>query len=100
MNLALLFDEDFTAENRVTLTGRRLQHLHSVIRVETGDCIPVGRVNGDIGTGEVLRLTETEAELRVSFDQVPPPALPLTLVLAMPRPKMFRRVLQTCATLG
>lgn len=100
MNLALLFDEDFTAEDRVTLTGRRLQHLHSVIRVETGDCIPVGRVNGDIGTGEVLRLTETEAELRVLFEQAPPPALPLTLVLAMPRPKMFRRVLQTCATLG
>ncbi|MEO9524307.1 16S rRNA (uracil(1498)-N(3))-methyltransferase [Marinobacter alexandrii] len=100
MNLALLFDEDFTADDRVRLTGRRLQHLHSVIRVETGDCIPVGRVNGDIGTGEVLRLTETEAELQVSFDQAPPPALPLTLVLAMPRPKMFRRVLQTCATLG
>ncbi|MBW4934544.1 16S rRNA (uracil(1498)-N(3))-methyltransferase [Marinobacter sp. F4206] len=100
MNLALLFEEDFTSADRARLTGRRLAHLHSVIRVSTGDCIPVGRVDGKIGTGEVLSLTDTEAELRVAFDQTPPAALPLTLILAMPRPKMFRRVLQTCATLG
>ena len=100
MNLALLFEADFTGADRVLLTGRRLAHLHSVLRVNTGDRIPVGRVDGDIGTGEVLRLTDSEAELRVSFEQAPPPALPLTLILAMPRPKMFRRVLQTAATLG
>ncbi|MBW7471240.1 16S rRNA (uracil(1498)-N(3))-methyltransferase [Marinobacter sp. M216] len=100
MNLALLFEEDFIGGDRVRLTGRRLAHLHSVIRVSTGDRIPVGRVDGDIGTAEVLHLTDTEAELRVSFHLPPPAALPLTLILAMPRPKMLRRVLQTCATLG
>ncbi len=100
MNLALLFDEDFIADDRVRLTGRRLAHLHSVLKVNTGDEIPVGRVNGDIGTGEILHLTDAVAELRVRLDRQPPPALPLTLVLAMPRPKMFRRILQTCATLG
>jgi len=100
MNLALLFDEDFVTPNRAVLTGRRLSHLHSVLKVRTGDHIPVGRANGLIGTGEVVRLTETLAELDVTLDQQPPSALPLTLVLAMPRPKMFRRVLQTCASLG
>lgn len=100
MNLALLFDEDFTAPDRALLTGRRLAHLHSVIKVKTGYQIPVGRVNGNMGSGEVVRLTDTEAELVVSLNQSPPPALPLTLILAMPRPKMFRRVLQTCASLG
>lgn len=100
MNLALLFDDDFIAPDRARLTGRRLAHLHSVLRVEAGDRIPVGKLNGDIGTGELLRLTDTEADLRVTLDQSAPPALPLTLILAMPRPKMFRRVLQTCATLG
>lgn len=29
-----------------------------------------------------------------------PPKLQLTLLLAMPRPKMFRRILQHCASLG
>lgn len=100
MNLALLFDDDFFGIDRVRLTGRRLAHLHSVLKASTGDRIPVGRLGGNLGTGEVLHLTESEAELQVSFDQPPPPALPLTLVLALPRPKMLRRVLQTCAALG
>ncbi|HAS76849.1 MAG TPA: 16S rRNA (uracil(1498)-N(3))-methyltransferase, partial [Marinobacter adhaerens] len=100
MNLALLFDEDFVATDRAVLRGRRLAHLQSVIKVVAGDTIPVGRSDGRLGTGEVVRLTDSEAELRVTLDQAPPPPLPLTLILAMPRPKMFRRILQTCAALG
>jgi len=100
MNLALLFEEDFIAPDRVRLRGRRLDHLKTVLKAGTGHRIPVGRVDGLIGHGEVLSLTDTEAELQVTLNQQPPPALPLTLVLAMPRPKMFRRVLQTCASLG
>ena len=100
MNLALLFDEDFIAPDRAILSGRRLAHLHSVIKVVAGDTVPVGREGGQMGTGVVVRLTDTEAELQVTLDQPPPAPLPLTLVLAMPRPKMFRRILQTCAALG
>lgn len=100
MNLALLFEEDFVDADRAILRGRRLTHLQSILRVTAGDSIPVGRADGNMGMGEVLRLTDTEAELRVTLDQTPPVPLPLTLILAMPRPKMFRRILQTCAALG
>lgn len=100
MNLALLFDDDFISADRALLRGRRLEHLNSILKASAGDRIPVGRVNGAMGFGEVLSLTTQEAELQVTLDQSPPPALPLTLILAMPRPKMFRRVLQTCAALG
>ncbi len=100
MNLALLFDADFISPERVVLRGRRLDHLTTVLKANTGDRIPVGRVNGAMGYGDVLRLTDREAELQVTLDQQAPPPLPLTLILAMPRPKMFRRVLQTSASLG
>jgi RsmE family RNA methyltransferase len=100
MNLALLFEEDFVDADRVILRGRRLTHLQSILKVTAGDSIPVGRADGNMGMGEVLGLTDAEAELRVTLDQTPPAPLPLTLVLAMPRPKMFRRILQTCAALG
>ncbi|MHA7927138.1 MAG: 16S rRNA (uracil(1498)-N(3))-methyltransferase [Marinobacter sp.] len=100
MNLALLFDEDFVAPDRAVLRGRRLAHLQSVIKAVSGDIVPVGQADGQMGTGEVVRLTDTEAELRVTLNQAPPEPLPLTLILAMPRPKMFRRILQTCAALG
>ncbi len=100
MNLALLFEEDFVTADRAVLTGRRLTHLHEVLKVTEGDLIPVGRVNGDIGTGRIVSLTDSQADILVELSEPPPPPLPLTLILAMPRPKMFRRVLQTCATLG
>ncbi|SHK22178.1 RNA methyltransferase, RsmE family [Marinobacter antarcticus] len=100
MNLALLFDEDFVAQNRVVLRGRRLEHIKSILRVSTGDQLPVGRVNGQMGLGKVIKLTDSETELVVVLDQQPPTPLPLTLILAMPRPKMLRRILQTSATLG
>ncbi|MCR8916114.1 16S rRNA (uracil(1498)-N(3))-methyltransferase [Marinobacter panjinensis] len=100
MNLALLFGEDFVSAEQAVLTGRRLAHLKSVLKVAEGSVVPVGLVNGDIGTGHVLQLTDTQATLQVELPEPPPSPLPLTMVLAMPRPKMFRRVLQTCATLG
>lgn len=100
MNLALLFNTDFIAPNRALLTGRRRAHLETVLGAKEGDSIPVGLVNGKTGTGEIVRLTEDEAELAVTLDSLPPEALPLTLILAMPRPKMFRRVLQAATALG
>ena len=100
MNLALLFAADFISTDTVRLSDRRLEHLRSIRKIAVGDSVPVGQVNGNIGVGRVTNLTAHFAELHVSLDRAPPAPLPLTLVLAMPRPKMFRRTLQTCATLG
>lgn len=100
MNLGLLFDDDFVADDRVVLRGRRRQHLETVLKVSEGDQVPVGKVNGLMGSGTVIRLDDREAELIIRLDTPSPKPLPLALVLAMPRPKMFRRVIQTCAALG
>ncbi|WP_454562367.1 16S rRNA (uracil(1498)-N(3))-methyltransferase [Pseudomonas sp. AIG] len=100
MNLLLLEEADFIAADRVVLRDRRLTHMQEVHRSEVGDSLRVGRINGLMGTAELLRLEAGEAELSVSFDQPPPAKLPLTLVLALPRPKMLRRVFQTVATMG
>lgn len=100
MNLGLLFDDDFISDDQVILRDRRRSHLETVLKAQTGDRVPVGRVNGLMGEGIVTHLDDREVHLTVTLDTPPPEPLPLTLVLAMPRPKMFRRVLQTCAALG
>ncbi|MEH6500525.1 MAG: 16S rRNA (uracil(1498)-N(3))-methyltransferase [Pseudoalteromonas distincta] len=100
MNLLLLRDDDFVSADHVRLDGRRLQHMHQVHQAKVGDQLKVGHLGGLMGSGELLTLSDTHVELRVKLDQPPPPKLPLTLLLAMPRPKMFRRILQHCATLG
>jgi RsmE family RNA methyltransferase len=100
MNLLLLEEADFIAADRVVLRDRRLTHMQEVHRSQVGDSLRVGRINGLMGSAELLRLEAGEAELRVTLDQSPPAKLPLTLVLALPRPKMLRRVFQTVATMG
>lgn len=100
MNLLLLEEADFIAADRVILRDRRLVHLHEVHRATEGDSLRVGRIGGLMGEGRLLRLTPQEAELRISLDQPPPAKLPITLLLALPRPKMLKRTLQTVATMG
>jgi len=100
VNLLLLEEADFISADRVILRDRRLKHMQEVHRSEVGDSLRVGRVGGLLGSAELLRLEPREAELSVSFDREPPAKLPLTLVLALPRPKMLRRVFQTVATMG
>jgi len=100
MNLILLCDDDFIAADRVRLDGRRLAHIAAVHRAEPGRALCVGRLNGRIGTGVVARIDACVVELEVALDRAPPAALPLRLVLALPRPKTLRRLLQAVAAMG
>lgn len=100
MNLILLFDEDFISDTRVQLTGRRLQHVLKVHRAKGGDKLRLGKLNGLLGEGEVISLSSEQLELEFQFYQQPPGPLPVTLLLALPRPKMLKRVLQSVSSLG
>jgi len=100
VNLLLLEEADFISADRVVLRDRRLTHMQEVHRAAVGDSLRVGRIGGLMGSAQLLRLEAHEAELQVSLDQAPPAKLPLTLVLALPRPKMLRRVLQTVSAMG
>jgi 16S rRNA U1498 N3-methylase RsmE len=99
VNLLLLEEADFIAADRVVLRDRRLTHMQEVHR--GGGRQPARRAHQRAdGQGRTAAPGGREAELRVSLDQPPPAKLPLTLVLALPRPKMLRRVFQTVATMG
>jgi len=100
VNLVLLDREDFVDHETVVLKGRRLTHLLSVNRVRERDSLVCGFLNGKIGTGTVTKQTDGFLEMRVELNQEPPEPLPLTLVLALPRPKMLKRIIEAVTTLG
>lgn len=100
MNLILLFQDDFIDNTIVRLQGRRLKHVLEVHRASVGDELCVGVLNGQIGFGKVKLLSQTLLEMEVRLERAPPPALPLTLILALPRPKVLRRVLRSVSSLG
>jgi len=86
--------------NKIALRGRRLKHLRQVHRANSGDILRVGEIDGLMGKGEILEINDALATLSISLDQSPPKKLPLRLVLALPRPKMLRRILRTIAEMG
>ena len=100
MNLILLDSEDFISHDVVRLRGRRLDHINSVLRAKPGDVLRVGFLGGKVGSGTVQSLSQTEVELLVDLDQDPPEPLHVTVILALPRPKACRRVLQAIASMG
>lgn len=100
MNLLLFTGADRLDAKRISVCDRRLQHLRQVHRARVGDTLRVGEIGGLIGEAELLEIDDTAAVLAVSLDQLPPPKLPLSLVLALPRPKMLRRILRNVAELG
>ncbi len=100
MNVVLLLPEDLLTPNLARLTGRRLAHVRQVHRAAIGDELAVGLLGGKMGRGRVLRLDADWLELDLRLDQEPPPKLSLTLVLAVPRPKVLNRVVAAAASLG
>jgi len=100
LNLLLLLPEDLAAPDRALLSGRRLAHVRDVHRARVGDELTVGLLGGAMGRGRVLRLDEGMLELGLVLDQAPPPKLPLSLVIALPRPKVLNRVVAAAASLG
>jgi RsmE family RNA methyltransferase len=100
MNVILLFPEDFIDANRVRLGGRRAAHIREIHRAAPGSSLRVGLVNDRIGCGVVTAMDEGRVELEVRLTEPPPAAVPLTLIVALPRPKIVRRILQSVAALG
>ena len=101
LNLILLFPEDFPNHtNHARLQGRRLTHVLDVHRASVGDDLCVGMLNNNIGTGRVTLLNESVLEMDVLLDQPPPSPLPMTLILALPRPKVLKRVLRSVSAMG
>jgi len=100
MNLVLLHDSDFIAPDVARLTGRRYEHITRVHRVAAGDTLVVGVENGRVGDGTIVRIDANAIEMRVVLDRDPPHALPLTLIVALPRPKVLNRVIASATSMG
>lgn len=100
MNLVLLSSEDFVSPQRVRLVGRRHAYIRDVHRAHVGSVLRIGEFGGRLGHGTVVAVDESELTMDVAFESDPPPPSPHIVLLALPRPKVLRRVLQCVAAMG
>ncbi|HET9267793.1 MAG TPA: RsmE family RNA methyltransferase, partial [Vicinamibacterales bacterium] len=86
-------------DGRATLEGAHARHALDVLRVAPGQDIRVGVIDGAIGTGRVTRVETDRVELHCTLGEVPPEP-DVDLLLALPRPKVMRRLWAQLAALG
>jgi RsmE family RNA methyltransferase len=100
VNLILLERSEANPAGEITLTGPRAGHLLHVLRVEPGQAVRVGILDGPRGVGTVISVAEGAVHLRCSFEAHAAPAPRVDLLLALPRPKVMRRLWAQIAALG
>ncbi|MBA3461223.1 MAG: RsmE family RNA methyltransferase [Deltaproteobacteria bacterium] len=100
MNLLLVEPEEVAGDGIVVLGDRRAEHLRKFIGVQVGSTVKAGIVAGGIGTAEVVSDDGTKMSLRLSITAPASVPMPVSLVLAVPRPKVLTRVIETAAAFG
>jgi RsmE family RNA methyltransferase len=100
MNLILLEPSEVSDFGDVSLAGARAEHLLKVLRVHPGQNVRFGILDGPCGIGTVTKVVDGTVELRCAFETSIAPHPRVDLLLALPRPKVMRRLWAQLAALG
>ena len=100
MNIVLLEAEQTQSEFWKIDSPRQLQHLRQHVQLNAGDTLKVGIRNGQRYLTEVVTISEQHILLRPIQLEAVPAKLPVHLILALPRPKVLRRMVMDAVTLG
>jgi len=100
VNLLLLDVSQVDADGRATVRGTALEHIRTVLKKGAGDTLVAGVVDGRIGTATIESVDDGAATVQCTLHRDPPPPSVVTLVVALPRPPMLRRVLFSAASMG
>jgi len=80
---------------------QQITHIKEVLKSKVGDSITIGQMGGYIGKATIAEINANEVLLSdVTLDKKPPAKLDLTVILALPRPKVLRRLIMDMTSLG
>ncbi|MEB6479802.1 16S rRNA (uracil(1498)-N(3))-methyltransferase [Acinetobacter vivianii] len=101
MNIVLL-ESDQRANNDAWQIDnpRQLQHLRQHLELNVGDSLKVGIRQESRYLTEVLEISEQRIMVRPIQADTVPEKLPVHLILALPRPKVLRRIIMDAVTIG
>jgi 16S rRNA (uracil1498-N3)-methyltransferase len=100
VNLLLLDQRECEHGSRVALTDLRAAHLLQVLRVTPGQTVRIGQLDGPLGIGTVDSAGDGRVTIRCVFETMIPPRPRVDVLLALPRPKVMRRLWAQLAALG
>ena len=101
MNIVLLnANQDCSSDIWSIEDQRQIKHLNQHLQLKAGDTLKVGVRDGQRYLTEVQSITAQQIMLRPIQAENVPNKLPVHLILALPRPKVLRRMIMDAVTLG
>jgi RsmE family RNA methyltransferase len=99
MNRILITPDELLQDGTVIFTDYRADHIRTVLKARVGDEVKTGILNGLIGSSSVAEIDEHRVVLRTHHTDQPLEPW-FDLLLAVPRPKVLKRLLPQLAALG
>lgn len=100
MNIVLLDPRQTQTETWTISSKRQVEHLHMHLAAKVGDTLKVGVRGASRYLTEIVDISEHTILLRPIQEEPVPAKLPVTLIVALPRPKVLRRLIMDAVTLG
>ena len=100
MNIVLLDERQTQADVWKITSKRQLDHLRTHVDVKVGDTLKVGILHGKRYLTKIVDISETAIHVQAIQEEAVPEKLAVTLIVALPRPKVLRRLIADSVTLG
>jgi RsmE family RNA methyltransferase len=100
VNLVLIEPDEISTTGDVVLSGGRAAHVLNVLHLQPGHQLRVGVVDGPVGSATVQSIGEGVVAVHCAFEASIAARPAIDLLLAVPRPKVMRRLWAQIAALG
>lgn len=101
MNVMILPSSAFDDTTAIIDEVGQFTHIKTVLKADVGDTLKIGKLGDKMGVGQIVHIDDNGCILHnVRLDADPPPKLGVTVVLALPRPKVLRRLIMDMTSFG
>ncbi len=99
MNRILFEKNEISSDGLATFSDERAEHVLGILHGEVGQILKTGEIDGLCGTSEILSIDGKNITVRTNHDKESLKPW-IDVLLAMPRPRVFKRMLPQLASMG
>ncbi len=96
----LIFLDNSNTRQTIPLTDPRSLHVLHILKMEAGQKFYVGLPQGPRGLAEILKISSTDLEIQIQWEEIYFSLHPIECIIGLPRPQTARKVLKDLSSLG